>query len=171
MILVVCCSVLDDFAFVLLGLHLGLSLVELLEHDVVGLVAELCAEVQVVAILAAVEDELVGVAADLVAELANHCLGSRWLAAVAMPRALLSSLDVELALELECLSVTWRPPLCRPVLVVSLWKHQSQLGDVCELKLLINDDAHQVMISALTECIFWQNRLAGSINLSLLQSR
>jgi hypothetical protein len=52
----------------------------------------------VVAVLAAMEDELVGVAADLVAELADHCLSSRGLATVTMPGAFLSSLDVELAL-------------------------------------------------------------------------
>ena len=103
-------SILQNFALVLLGIDLSLSLVKLLEHDIVRLVAELLDKIQVVAILATVEDELVRVTAFAVAELASHLLGS-WLATVAMSRALLSSLDVELALELECLSVTWRPPL------------------------------------------------------------
>lgn len=66
-----------------------------------------------------------------------------------------SSLHVQLALQIESLSVAILPVLLTPILIVTIREHDFELGDVTEIELLVNDKADNVMVLALTESVFW----------------
>ena len=77
----------------------------------------------------------------------------------------LNSLVVKLVLQCKSLAIALLKVLI-PALIHTKWEHQRDLGDVCQVILLILDDANDVLVATLTEGIV--DLLARTISLSFL---